>query len=464
MKRYLSVIIAIAFVFGIGANYVSAQTQSPTCVSITQFLREGAVDAEVSVADVGQVTKLQLFLTDYGTLKVPNDAYGYFGILTTKALLAWQKKVGIVTKDTSVESVEYAKTGPITRAKILEVSCAGVKPIDPVITLSAPVAGATFVAGSSIKVSWNTKNITAGKKITVSLMKGSNLVSSQEVSNSKNTSVKTATTTVAGADYKVKLSYVAEGEPVATTESGLFSITSAPVYVPTLTVTEPTNGAEVNVGKNITVKWTTENITGGSYKIELYKGDRNAASTNAVLVTSVVATASKSKVVKIPADAVPGADYFFKVIHTKGNVITENKSDSFKVMALPSAAMAIPYPATGAVLSAGGSFNVNWISQAIRTNEKVLIELVKGGVTYAYAVSTNNGKQAIKIPKNAPAGSDYVIKITYSGYEAPAPVVATSQPFQIVVPVSAVADPIDQTASAVNASRGILDIILSLFR
>ncbi len=468
MKKYLLTILVIALAFSANIAGVSAQAESATCVNITKFLREGDVDVDVAgvASGVGDVTKLQLFLTDYGTLNVPEGQYGYFGTLTTKALLAWQKKVGVVTKDTSTESVEYGKTGPLTRAKIKEVSCLGVKPTDPTITVTAPIAGATFVAGTNIKAIWKTTNMLAAQKLKVELVKGSVVVSSQDISNTKSFQVKTEKTLVAGNDYKVRVSVVAESNTTAalSAESGVFSITAPEVKLPAITVVEPTAGVEVTVGKNIQVKWTTENIVGGSYKVELYKGDVNSTDSSAVLVSSFVSNI-KSKLFKIPADAVPGSDYFFKVTHTKGEVVTEDKSDAFKVLAVPAPAILITSPNSDSVLSAiGGTMTVTWASVSLKTSEKVLVELIKDGIAYAYDVSTNDGKQLIRIPKNAPVSENYTVRITYSGDEASAPVVAKVEGVNIVAPAVASEDSDSSVASVGESSRGILDILLDLFR
>ena len=101
--------ISVPFISVAQVSDVDPQATS-TCVSLTNNLRYRSTDAQVG----GDVTALQDFLQSSGYLKVGPS--GYFGLLTTKGVKNFQSANGI-------SPTGYV--GPLTRAKINTVSCAG---------------------------------------------------------------------------------------------------------------------------------------------------------------------------------------------------------------------------------------------------------------------------------------------------------------------------------------------------
>ncbi len=115
MKTYRASILFLSFIFaGVSiANIGVAQAaMNPQCVVITRNMSVGSTDRKTG----NSVTVLQNFLHTEGFF--PNAPTGYFGRVTSAAVKNFQAqeklpKLGIV--------------GPLTRAAIIRVSCAGGK-------------------------------------------------------------------------------------------------------------------------------------------------------------------------------------------------------------------------------------------------------------------------------------------------------------------------------------------------
>lgn len=106
---FLGLLITLPIITSAQVSDVDPQGTS-SCVSITNNLRYRSTDAQVG----GDVTALQDFLQSSGYLRVGPS--GYFGLLTTKGVKAFQS-------DNVISPTGYV--GPITRAKISAVSCSG---------------------------------------------------------------------------------------------------------------------------------------------------------------------------------------------------------------------------------------------------------------------------------------------------------------------------------------------------
>jgi peptidoglycan hydrolase-like protein with peptidoglycan-binding domain len=117
------------------------------CTELTRDLSLRSTDAATS----GEVSLLQLFLqstiSSLGTPYLASEPTGFFGQLTRAAVLLFQKDNGL----------ELAGVvGPITRAKIKELSCVGTSSSSPTATLNSNNSkNLTVNTGDPITHTWN---------------------------------------------------------------------------------------------------------------------------------------------------------------------------------------------------------------------------------------------------------------------------------------------------------------------
>jgi peptidoglycan hydrolase-like protein with peptidoglycan-binding domain len=154
MKNLSFVLIAIiglsaapALAQNISTPYVSTTPIAPACVSLTASMSKGKHDASTN----GDVTRLQNFLNKHGYL--PVAATGYFGPLTAKAVMTFQKENGL-TADGIV--------GPMTRSYVFAKDCAGTPISTPTISAITPnqgkegtvvtLTGSGFIADSIVHI------------------------------------------------------------------------------------------------------------------------------------------------------------------------------------------------------------------------------------------------------------------------------------------------------------------------
>lgn len=129
MKKYILGLFAISFVLAPLLSFAQVEYPDPNpyqtdCVSINNNLRYRDRD----IYKNGEVSALQDFLQGKGYLN--NEPTGYFGLLTLSAVKNFQGAYGITPISGYV--------GPITRAKIKEITCDGVNP-----NFSKPVISGT---------------------------------------------------------------------------------------------------------------------------------------------------------------------------------------------------------------------------------------------------------------------------------------------------------------------------------
>ncbi len=230
MKKYLSLFFSFVFLFSIIISPLTSSALSPIFSGDTDPDVEDSAPIESSCIDLkynmqyrardintnGEVSLLQDFLQSKGYLN--NEPTGYFGILTTKAVVELQKANNIFP------SIGYV--GPITRAKIKALTCGdlsgpicdyanppdnceyvkgpnynsqtqcglvlkcedikvcpagttGIYPnctniLKPTITVSTPNGGESWNVGSTQKITWSSKYTTEGSWVALFLENSKN--------------------------------------------------------------------------------------------------------------------------------------------------------------------------------------------------------------------------------------------------------------------------------------------------
>lgn len=187
----LTVLLLPNFVSALGDVDTPGATSS--CITISNNLRTAQRVIDTGIANnKNDVIALQNFLN---TQKYLSEASvtGYFGTLTAQAVIAFQNDNGILP----IPPTGFV--GPITRAKINEISCSGVvsnhansdnnvtnsntvntsnnnpsadsvSSGTPTITLTSPKAGGTFTQGGNIYIVWNGSSAPVGAHVVLFLV------------------------------------------------------------------------------------------------------------------------------------------------------------------------------------------------------------------------------------------------------------------------------------------------------
>ena len=285
----------------------------------------------------------------------------------------------------------------------------------PGITITSPLAGENWTAGTRQTISWTYEGNT-GSYVKIELLKGgtldSTITSSYSVGTNGNGSYNWTipNTLTPGSDYQVKITSTSTSSCTDTSDS----FTIGP---PTITVTAPAGGSVWTAGSRETIRWNYTGNPGSSVKIELLKSgalDRTIASSY-----SIGANGSGSYNWTIPTTLTPASDYQVKVT-SKSNSAWTDTSDFFTI-GPPS--ITVTAPAVGAVWTGGNRETIRW-SYTGNPGSSVKIELLKGGaldrtIASSYSIGANgSGSYNWTIPATQTPGSDYQVKVTSTSNSA----------------------------------------------
>lgn len=231
---------------------VDPQIETSSCVELTVNMRYRSTDAQTG----GQVSLLQDFLQSRNFLT--SEPTGFFGILTLQAVKNFQMSV-------SISPTGYV--GPITRAKIKDLTCGG-GTNQPSITVLSPNGGERLRVGAVHPVSWTYTSLDSGAIVSLQLVLGGNVI--QTIKPNILASDKIYNWTVPDLDgenggYRIKITctQACPSTPITDSSDGTFIITTQST-TSSITVLSP-NGGETYMntqGSEIKFRWQQ---TGGSY-------------------------------------------------------------------------------------------------------------------------------------------------------------------------------------------------------
>lgn len=281
---------------------------------------------------------------------------------------------------------------PITFPNLFKES--DVFTISGVLTVTKPAVGAQWGAGGPHPITWDSL---AGGNAKIELYKGG-VFDSELIASAPNNGSYTWTVPAnqqLGSDYTVKVTSLSDN--VSGTSSDF------EIQTPSMLLTYPGGGEKLGRGRSHEIQWTA-NLE-GNVKLELYK----SGVLNLPIINSTQNDGKHPWT--IPANQVPGNDYRVRVSSLETPTVT---SESFSNVTIgdPSILVTAPNTAFVALVDTNESINITWTTNLVQ--EKVKIELVKGGAvnTTVDGNHGNDGFANFPIPANQTLGNDYKVRIS----------------------------------------------------
>ena len=200
-------------------------------------------------------------------------------------------------------------------------------PPPPEITVTRPVGGETWAAGTTEAITWTSAGA-VGSYVTIALLKGGSVVSTlnsyaQTSSGAYNWRIPTGQSS--GNDYQIRVSDRNNSSVNGT--SGLFTIEGAPP--PGITVTSPNGGEDWEAGVMQTIQWNYSGNPGYSVRIELLKGGvLNRTIYNYARIGS---SGSGSYNWMVPYNQAAGSDYQIRITSTSNGSYTDLSDNTFTI-------------------------------------------------------------------------------------------------------------------------------------
>jgi len=268
------------------------------------------------------------------------------------------------------------------------------------MTVVSPNGGEIWQINSHQTVTWTTN---VSELVVVELFKGGvyySTLTNHGIGGTFNWYID-PTLVVPGIDYRIKV-YSSLNGVIADYSNADFALT---LGTPNgwVTVGSPNGGESWQIGSHQTISWTdnlAENV-----KIELYK--------NGLLYSllSANATGTTFDWYIDPNLVIAGADYKVKITSVIDPGITDQSNGNFSLTSgTPSGTITLTAPNGGEIWQSGTIHTVTWTTLI---SENVVIELFKGGVSYAVlSYWGTGGSYNWYIDHTIPAGTDYRIKVS----------------------------------------------------
>lgn len=275
----------------------------------------------------------------------------------------------------------------------------------PTLSVSAPVAGATWVQGSSYTVQWSSTDLAASTSVKIELLRSGSVAATVTASTSNDGSYvyTVSSALVAQSGYSARVTSLSSSSTFAA--SGQFSVEEAPSVA---AVTAPAGGARWNKGSSQTIRWTTTGSV-ASVLIALVRGD--------ALVQTLSSSTSNDgayTVGSVSSGLTNSADYRV-VVADASNTALNAISSAFEINDAPS--LAVVAPTGGQTWVKGSTVSVSWTSAGIAASENVAVQLLRGWssvVSTLSAATPNDGSlTGYTVPGSLDAAGDYRVKVAY---------------------------------------------------
>jgi len=279
-----------------------------------------------------------------------------------------------------------------------------------IITMVSPDGGETWKQGSNQVIQWNYTG-DPGSTVKIELLNGEavdHVIANATTlgpggSGSFNWTVPYNQTL--GSDYKIRIT--STNNPVYTdTSDALFSIVAgAPI-----TVDSPNSGERWKQGSTQTLRWDYTGDPGPGVKIEVLKG-------SAVRViaqnTTIGLDGSGSFNFTFPYSAPLASDYLIRVTSTSNATYTDTSDAPFSIIP----PLTVLSPNGGEEWEQGTTQTIQW-DYGGDPGPSVKIEALRGDTAIAVITpktpvgSGGTGSMTLTLPKNAPAGTTYRLRIS----------------------------------------------------
>ncbi len=342
--------------------------------------KESFVQLEVTVLEEGTSVKIEganvnVFLSGNSqqSLNTGQDGIALFNDLLEET--SYTVKVSKIGYDDKEQNVVTLKDGKQSTTIILTKKKSA-------ITITSPISSTNWQTGTLNNITWTSIDLDASADLKIELFKGATVSKTLE-SSTKNDGTYEWTidnSIVAGTDYKIKISYVADANVKA--ESDYFKIYNFPA--PTATTTNYTNLKANSVTLNGTV-----NANGRNTTVTFLWGTSESTLTNSVNATPNTLTDNSN--VSVTCDITnlsPNNIYYYKVRAVSDGGTADGSVINFTTPALSKPIVitldAATVNPTGATLN--GSVNANGLETTV---------IFEYGTTIGYGQTINASPNSV---------------------------------------------------------------------
>lgn len=258
----------------------------------------------------------------------------------------------------------------------------------PTITVTSPNGGETFNAGSSQNITWTTTGTVGNVKIEYSTNNGSDW-STVTSSTANDGSYAWTVPNKPSTNCLVRISEASDGSPTDTSNNK-FSIVSS--TTPTITVTAPNGGEEIEKGSSFKITWTTGG-TVGNVKIQYSTNNGGSWST----VTS--STANDGSYTWTVPDKT-SSTCLIKISEASDGSPSDTSNSTFSIVSIIAPTITVTAPNGGETFDAGTSTAITWTSSGTVGNVKIQYSTNNGSSWSTVTSSTgNDGSYSWKVPE-----------------------------------------------------------------
>jgi len=271
--------------------------------------------------------------------------------------------------------------------------------VAPQIAMTYPNGGETWYMGSRVTITWNA-HASAGETVKPKLFRGDTLERwiIGSTPNDGSFVYILPTDLTPASNYRVQVYQSTDGSNMDYSDS-VFSINASP-----LEVTHPNGGELLAPGDTVLVTWTSEGIAGSQVRIRLIENDEPVG-----WVAGVTAN-DGAHYWTVPSALSLGTQYKI-LVYSESNGSMVDYSDS--TFSITEARLKLIRPQFGGRWIPGTSSTITWDRGSIAEDERVNLDLFKGGVLTT-SIATNILNTCAfdwSLPGTLALGSDYRIRI-----------------------------------------------------
>jgi formylglycine-generating enzyme len=401
------------------SNYSNTATDTTQTQSIT--VTNPQVNANWSVGTQQQVTWTSSNVTGNVAIKLSTDGGNTFPDSLGSAPVS--AGTAMITVPNTPSATCRVKVESSSYGTVYGISPGNFSVIVPSITVTGPLAGATWVVGDQKQVTWTSSNVTGN--VTIKLSTDGGTIFSDSIGSAP-VSAGTATITVpkdTSAKCRIKVVSASNGA-LYCLNPGNFSIVT-PV-TPVITVTAPLTGQNWVTGAQQQVTWTSSNVA-GNVTIKL---STDGGSTFPVTLGTAAVGAGTATII---APINPSATCQVMVQSVNNPSVYGINPGNFNIV-LPPAKITVTAPTTGQIWKVGAQQQVTWTSQNATGNVTIKLS-VDGGSTFPIILGSapvGVGTATVAAPYNPSATCRIKVELASDGS------VFGMNPgdFNIVVPVT----------------------------
>jgi hypothetical protein len=301
-------------------------------------------------------------------------------------------------------------------------------PASPTITVTSPNGGEILTVGTNHTITWATTGTVGNVKIKYyneNYPGGVTIVSSTVNDGIYSWTVPDDPSS----SCLVEVSEADDGSP-SDFSNAIFTIIESSPTTPTITVTSPNGGEELEVGTSYTITWTTTGTVG---RVKIRYTTNNGSNWSAVTSS----TSNDGSHTWIVPDKV-SSNCLVKISEASDGSPSDTSNRKFSIVSTPASFITVTSPNGGEELEAGTSFTVTWTTTGTVASVKIQYSIDNGNSWNTVTSSTgNDGTYSWKVPDVD--ASQCFVKITEASDGSPSDTSDTA--FSIFTPQLIVTSP-----------------------